>query len=404
MPVAVLSPQFKVRLRSGRNELLPGHFETLTSLLERIAGSAGCLTRITAGIKAATPPPLRGMSRDAGSPADMPDANITIEDKPSVLEVAVFVRSASELVHAADLETERPKTLAPMVYSRPLWRLAAALAKMHRKPKGRTMSIASHVAQLNDRLTKVERAAEQTPAGTFMRTKDVAAAVGDASNAVMAAFKAHGFTALNNDRLREVEAMVFGYLLAGNPGVHDELAAVEGFADAMDGPAGERVRAQLIRDREVLAAARDGRWIEGHRDVANTITAWTPLSERYQAANELTVSIASTLEDILDIGEQMNNALRQPGVAAYYAHRIAQGQEHIFSVRSQGEMVACGELDAVQGRLRTIAIHGRLDRRATNEASEALEDYVSAINGGELEIAYEIGTDGFAQRSLSTAP
>lgn len=266
------------------------------------------------------------------------------------------------------------------------------------------MSIASHVAQLNDRLTRVERAVEQAPAGTFKQTKDVATAIGDASNAVMAAFKAHGFTALNNDRLREVEAAIFGYLLAGNPSVHDELAAAEGFAEALDSPTGERVKAQLIRDREALAAARDGRWIEGHRDDVNAITAWTPLSDRYQAANELTVSIASTLEDLLDIGERMNNVLQQPSVAAYYAHRIALGHEHIFSVRRQGEMVACGELEANQGQLRAIAIRARLDRRPTTEAAEAINEYVTAINGGELEIAYDIGTDGFVEPSLSAVP
>ncbi|MGY3581457.1 hypothetical protein ACVIGB_000473 [Bradyrhizobium sp. USDA 4341] len=266
------------------------------------------------------------------------------------------------------------------------------------------MSISSHITELNNRLTRIERAAEEAPAGTFMRTKDVADAVGEASNAVMAALKSHGFTTLNNDRLREVEAMLLGYLLAGNPGVHDELAAAEGFADALDGPAAARVRTQLIRDREALAAVRGGRWIEGHRDDIEAGATWTPLSESYQAANELTIEIASTIEDLLDIGERMNNILSQNSVAAYYAHRIIEGREHIFLIRSRGEAIACGELEAAEGKLKSIAIRGRLDRPATMEAIEALEDYISAVNAGELDVAYEVGADGFVERNPVSAP
>lgn len=265
------------------------------------------------------------------------------------------------------------------------------------------MSIAPHATFLNDRLTKIERAAEQAPAGTFLRTKDVADAVSDASNAVMEALKDRGFTALNNDRLRELEAMIYGYLLAGNPGVRDELAAAEGLADALDGPAAERVLAQLTRDRDAAISARGSRWVEGHRDDVPT-EAWAPLSGPYQATNELTIVVASTVEDLLDIGQSMNCVLNVPTTAAYYAHRIAEGLEHIFLVRRGSEPVACGELEAKRGSLRLVAVRGRLDRVATKEAIEAIDEYVSAVNQEEIEVAYEIGTNSFVARSPTPTP
>lgn len=265
------------------------------------------------------------------------------------------------------------------------------------------MSIAAHATFLNDRLTKIERAAEQAPAGTFMRTKDVAEAVSDASNAVMEALKDHGFAALNNDRLRELEAMIYGYLLAGNPGVRDELTVAEGFADALDGPAAERVLAQLTRDRDVAISARGAKWIEGHRDDVPAAT-WTPLSEPYRATNDLTVEVAATLDDLLDIGQSMNCVLNVPTTAAYYAHRVVEGLEHIFLIRNNGEPIACGELEAKRGSLRLIAVRGRLDRVATKEAIEAIHDYVSAVNTGEVELAYDLGTNSFISRSPAPCP
>ncbi len=114
------------------------------------------------------------------------------------------------------------------------------------------MTISRHVEALNDRLTKVERVAEVAPERTFQVARQVAAAIGEASNAMRQALMDAGLVALNDDRLREVEATMFGYLMKGNPELGNEIAVAEGFADALDGPAGERVMAQMVRDRDFI--------------------------------------------------------------------------------------------------------------------------------------------------------
>jgi len=116
----------------------------------------------------------------------------------------------------------------------------------------RDMTIASHLRHFNRRLEFIERCAEKAPEGTYQRAKDAAAAVADASHSIMDALRSRGFTALNDDRLRNLEAAIYGYLLEGNP---DECGLItgEGFGEHVDGPAGARVLANTIRDRDALA-------------------------------------------------------------------------------------------------------------------------------------------------------
>lgn len=117
------------------------------------------------------------------------------------------------------------------------------------------MTISAHLRKLNNRLSLIERCAEIAPDGTYQRAKDAAAAVADASNGILAAFRDHGFNTLNDDRLRNLEAAIYGYLLEGNP---DEcgLMTGEGFGEHVDGPAGEYIMANTIRDRNALARIR----------------------------------------------------------------------------------------------------------------------------------------------------
>lgn len=105
---------------------------------------------------------------------------------------------------------------------------------------------------LNDRLTHLERCAELAPEGSYEQTKEVAAVVGDASNLLLRSLRALGMKALNDDRLREVEAVIYGYILESNPDAH-ELAAAEGVGEHVDGPSGARILNQLHRDRDFLA-------------------------------------------------------------------------------------------------------------------------------------------------------
>lgn len=105
--------------------------------------------------------------------------------------------------------------------------------------------------ELNRRLTLIERCAEEAPEGTYEVAKRAAAAIADCANAVRYALRANGFKMLNDDRLRTVEAAIYGYLLESNP---DETGLImgEGFGEHVDGPAGERVKAQAIRERDAL--------------------------------------------------------------------------------------------------------------------------------------------------------
>src|SRR5262245_54532737 len=105
--------------------------------------------------------------------------------------------------------------------------------------------------ELNRRLSNLERCADLAPEGTFARAKDAAEAIDEASNAIMAALRERGFHALNDDRLRDLEAAIYGYLLEGNPEEYGLLTG-EGFGEHVDGPAGERVMANTIRDRDFL--------------------------------------------------------------------------------------------------------------------------------------------------------
>lgn len=113
------------------------------------------------------------------------------------------------------------------------------------------MTIASYAKQLNERLTNLERGVEMAPERTYEEGKRAARAIDDASNGIIAAFREHGFKILNDDRLRNIEAMIYGYLLESNP-EHSALITCEGFGEHVDGPAGERVLAQAKRDRDFL--------------------------------------------------------------------------------------------------------------------------------------------------------
>ncbi len=113
----------------------------------------------------------------------------------------------------------------------------------------------------------VERRLEEKPHGTYARTMDALIAVEEASSAVRSALKINGFQVLNDDRLRILEATIYGYLLAGNP---DErgLITAEGFGAAMGGLAAERVRCRAKPGRDFL------------NDVMNQVMEVWPVQDR----------------------------------------------------------------------------------------------------------------------------
>jgi len=104
--------------------------------------------------------------------------------------------------------------------------------------------------ELSNRLSDLELCAEYAPEGTYEREKEIVAFIGDTANAILRGVRELGLNAPNCDQIREVEAVLYGYIRSANALA---VAAGEGFGAAMSGPARERVIAQAARDRDFLA-------------------------------------------------------------------------------------------------------------------------------------------------------
>jgi hypothetical protein len=105
--------------------------------------------------------------------------------------------------------------------------------------------------ELNRRLGYLQNCAEKAPEGTYEEAKRAAAAVDQAIESVRTIFRDHGFAANGTDPCRDLEASIYGFLLVSNPNAYGLLTG-EGFGEHVDGPAGERVLANAIRDRDVF--------------------------------------------------------------------------------------------------------------------------------------------------------
>ncbi len=114
-----------------------------------------------------------------------------------------------------------------------------------------TIPTSTPVRAFADRLHNLERCAEEAPERTYLRANAAVNAINTAAEAVRDAFKTYGFAALGDDRARVVDAVLYWFLLTGNP---DEpgLITGEGFGEAMDGPEAARVLAQATSYRDAL--------------------------------------------------------------------------------------------------------------------------------------------------------
>lgn len=114
------------------------------------------------------------------------------------------------------------------------------------------MTIAAHVRALHDRLSHLERCSDLAPHGTYDRGKEAAAAIAGASNGIRAAFERHGFACLGDDRLRSIEAAIYGLLLESNP---DEsgLIVAEGFGQHVGTIPGRDLIREAAEQRDALA-------------------------------------------------------------------------------------------------------------------------------------------------------
>lgn len=103
--------------------------------------------------------------------------------------------------------------------------------------------------ELNQRLTNIQRCAEEAPEGTYEIAKNAAEAVDEAIEAVREIIRANGFKVNNTDPCRDLEAAIYGYLLVSNPD-NTSLITGEAFGEHVSGPNLGLVLANTIRDRD----------------------------------------------------------------------------------------------------------------------------------------------------------
>lgn len=118
------------------------------------------------------------------------------------------------------------------------------------------MTIASYARTFNQRLSNLEACSLNAPPETYMRAKDATNAIGDSVAGIIDAFRSRGFKPLTDDRLRNIEALLYGYMVeSADTADHTALLTAEGFGEAMSGPAADRVRRQAECNRDALKAA-----------------------------------------------------------------------------------------------------------------------------------------------------
>lgn len=102
---------------------------------------------------------------------------------------------------------------------------------------------------LSGQLSLLEACAEHAPDGCYEHEKRVLSAIGDIATMILRQTRALGLIAPNCDQIREVEAVIYGYMREANP---LDFAAAEGFGMAMDTPAKARVIAQATQSLRTL--------------------------------------------------------------------------------------------------------------------------------------------------------
>lgn len=101
------------------------------------------------------------------------------------------------------------------------------------------------------RLSNLEACAEHAPEGTFEQAKKIATFIHDHSGDLLRWLKNEGFKAGNDDRLRNLEVALYGYILTSNPD-GEEFAAAEGFGALVDDPQFEAIKKRVAEDKAFL--------------------------------------------------------------------------------------------------------------------------------------------------------
>lgn len=107
------------------------------------------------------------------------------------------------------------------------------------------------VRALNDALGHFERCADEAPRGTYEQAKRLVELIGETAQSLIGRLRECGLEANTCDGIREVEAVIYGYIKDSNPDA-TVFPTGEGFGESMGGPARDRVLAQTIEARDFL--------------------------------------------------------------------------------------------------------------------------------------------------------
>jgi len=106
---------------------------------------------------------------------------------------------------------------------------------------------------LNEAWSNFQRCAEEAPAGIYEQAKAIAKRIDDTARELFTSLRDMGMKADACDRIREVEAVIYGYVKDSNPGA-SVFTTAEGFGASLDDPVlRARVLAQATNDRDEIA-------------------------------------------------------------------------------------------------------------------------------------------------------
>lgn len=108
---------------------------------------------------------------------------------------------------------------------------------------------------MSKQLDNFKRCCDEAPEGTYEDAKWLNECIGDTCDNLMNDLRNLGLKADACDLIYKVEATIYDYVKRSNPD-NSMFAVAEGFGEAMDGPARERVIAQAKRDRDCLKACK----------------------------------------------------------------------------------------------------------------------------------------------------
>lgn len=100
-------------------------------------------------------------------------------------------------------------------------------------------------------LDNFKTCAEQSPKGTYEDCKALKNLIDDATDGLICDLHAIGFQANNCDLIYAIESAIYQYVKLSNPD-STVFPVSEGFGEAMDSPARERVLEQAAANRDFL--------------------------------------------------------------------------------------------------------------------------------------------------------